>query len=338
MLRMTVLVAVLFAAPGLAPAQPAPPAAPAAGALTKLLEAEFARWPARAGVYVKHLGTGEEAAVLGDTRFNSFSVIKLPLMAMAFDLAERGQIDLAERHVMRRADFRGGSGILRHHDTGWNPTYRDLILEMIITSDNTATDLVLAKVGGLDALNRWIGSRGYAQTRMVMSLFDFFRKPFELRDPKYATLTPEQLLDLQTGGGSPPESREDRIRREADPSNWLGVNTPRETGRLLEAIEKGTILSAASSKEMLRMLRAQQAGQRRMPHFLPPGYGVAHKTGDGPPVIANDVGIVYARSGAIVMAFYTADNRGLWQDVEDAIGRATRMVVDYFDGRIADPR
>lgn len=75
-----------------------------------------------------------------------------------------------------------------------------------------------------------------------------------------------------------------------------------------------------------------------MPHFLPPGDATAHKTGDGPPVIASDVGLVCARSGPIVMAFYTADNRGLRQDVEDAIGRATRLVVDYFDGRIADPR
>lgn len=336
MTRLILLLALLLAVPIAAPAQPATPAG--ASGLTRLLAADLARWPAKAGVYVKHLGTGEEAAVLGDERFNSFSVIKLPLMVMAFDLADQGRLDLAARHVIQQSDFRGGSGILRHHDTGWNPTLRDLIIEMIITSDNTATDLVLAKVGGLEAFNQWIAAKGYRETRMVMSLFDFFRKPFELRDPKYRSLTPEQLLDLQTGGSAPIESREDRIRREADPSNWLGVNTPRETGRLLEAIEKGTIVSAASSKEMVRILRAQQAGQRRMPHFLPPGYATAHKTGDGPPVIANDVGLVYARSGPIVLAFYTADNRGLWQDVEDAIGRTTRLVVDYFDGKTADPR
>jgi hypothetical protein len=48
--------------------------------------------------------------------------------------------------------------------------------------------------------------------------------------------------------------------------------------------------------------------------------------------------MVYARSGTIVMAFFTADNRGLWQDVEDQIGRAARLVVDYFDGRVDDQR
>ena len=92
------------------PATPQPAPAPSGG-LTRLLEAELSRWPAKAGVYVKHLATGEEAAVLGDERFNSFSVIKLPLMAMAFDLSDRAALDLAERHVVQRSDFRGGSGI-----------------------------------------------------------------------------------------------------------------------------------------------------------------------------------------------------------------------------------
>ena len=34
--------------------------------LQRLLDAELARFPAKAGIYVKHLGTGETAAVRGD--------------------------------------------------------------------------------------------------------------------------------------------------------------------------------------------------------------------------------------------------------------------------------
>lgn len=315
----------------------AQPPAPARSALERVLEAELGRMPARSAVYIKHLRTGEEAAVRADEAFNSFSVIKLGIMAMAYDLADRAELDLAARHTIVAADFRGGSGILRHHDPGANPTLRDLIVEMVITSDNTATDLMLAKVGGLARLNAWLAAKGYGQTRMVMSLFDFFRRPYELADAKYRSVTPEELLRLQTGGVPLVETRDQRIAREQDPANWLGRMTPRETGRLLEAIEQGTLVSRKSSDDMIRIMRAQQAGARRMPHFLPPGYAVAHKTGDGPPVIANDVGMVYARSGTIVMAFFTADNRGLWQDTEDAIGRATRTVVEYFDGRVVTP-
>jgi beta-lactamase class A len=258
-------------------------------------------------------------------------------MMMAFELADQKKLDLAERHVMAPADFRWGAGILRYHDTGLNPTLRDLVVQMIITSDNTATDLVLGRVGGVEKLNEWLKTKGYPNTRMLSTIFEFYRRAYEFDDPKNRSLTPEQLLRIQATRPRV-ETREARIRRESDQRNWLGVMTARETGRLLEEIEMGTLLSKSRSEEMKQIMLAQLAGARRIPHFLPPGYSVAHKTGDGPQVIANDVGMVYARSGTIVMAFFTADNRGLWQDVEDQIGRAARLVVDYFDGRVDDQR
>lgn len=331
-MRIPLLIVTLLCFPVLAPAQDSQ-----STGLTRLLEAELGRMPAKAGLYVKHLGTGEEAGVLANEPFNSYSVIKIPIMVRAYELADQQKIDLGERHVITRSDFRGGSGIFRHHDPGWNPTLRDLIVEMIITSDNTATDLVLAKVGGVDTLNAWLAAKGYAKTSMVMTLFEFFRKPFEIRDPTNRNLTPEQLLVQQL---QQPfiETREERIKRDEDRRYWLGVMTPRETGRMLEEIERGTAASKQSCDDMKRILLAQQAGARRIPHFLPPGYRVAHKTGDGPSIIANDVGLVYARSGTIIISFFTTNNRGLWQDLEDQIGRVSRLIVDYFDGRVESVR
>lgn len=84
-----------------------------------------------------------------------------------------------------------------HLDPGLNPTLRDLIVQMIITSDNTATDLVLARVGGVGAVNQWLAARGFPNTRMVTTLFDFFRKPYELRDPRYRNVTPKELFRLR---------------------------------------------------------------------------------------------------------------------------------------------
>jgi hypothetical protein len=106
--------------------------------------------------------------------------------------------------------------------------------------------------------------------------------------------------------------------------------TPRATGRLLEAIHGGTLASAAASEEMVRVMRAQQAGARRLPHFLT--LPVAHKTGDFPPVLANDVGIVFARSGPIVISFFANAITGPYGEAEDRIGRAAQLIVEYFDG------
>jgi hypothetical protein len=98
---------------------------------------------------------------------------------------------------------------------------------------------------------------------------------------------------------------------------------------MLEAIEKKTIASAASCEAMLRMMRAQQAGQRRLNHYV--SVPVAHKTGDFPPVLANDVGIIYSRSGPIVVSYLGNAITGVYGEAEDRIGRFAQQLVEYFD-------
>ncbi len=115
-----------------------------------------------------------------------------------------------------------------------------------------------------------------------------------------------------------------------EPTTWLGEITPRGVGRMLEAIETCTIATKTSCDEMTRAFRRQQAGTRRLPHFL--DVAVGHKTGDFPPALANDIGVIYARSGPIVISFLTNAIREPYAELEDRMGRATRLIVDYFDG------
>lgn len=316
--------------------------------LTRLLEAELTKFPARAGLHVKHLASGEEATVRGDERFNSASVIKIPVMVLAFQLADQKTLDLNERVELRKADFRGGSGVLRAHDPGLAPTVRDLITQMIITSDNTATDLMIARVGGIDRVNEWLRRSGYHGLELLHTTFEVFRKRYEVLDPAYKTLGPEDVFALQTEQPAFTAGRETLLekvreesrtrsftdeynrRAETDANYWLGAMTPRDTGRMLEGIERGTIASRESCDAMKRIMRQQQSGARRIPHFLT--VPVAHKTGDIPPVVANDVGMIYARSGPIVLAIFARNIRGLYADTEDRIGRVSRLIVEFFDG------
>ena len=142
-------------------------AQPANSGLTRLIEAELSRFPARTGVYVKHLTTGEEAAVRADEAFSSASVIKLTILVRAFQLVDQGKLNLAERVEIRRADLRDGSGVLQYHDLGQTPTIKDLLTEMVITSDNVATDQLLTRVGGVDSLNAWLKASGFPHLSMV---------------------------------------------------------------------------------------------------------------------------------------------------------------------------
>jgi beta-lactamase class A len=249
---------------------------------------------------------------------------------------------------VRRADYRGGSGVLRYHDAGLQPTVRDLITQMIITSDNTATDLMIAQVGGVAPVNDWLKANGYSDMRLNTTIFEVFRRRYEVADASLKSLSPEELYALQSGDPSFANMSRDKfdalqkvitrpglaaeLNRQVneEPSSWLGQITPRSTGRMLEAIEKCTILTKASCAEMTRAFRRQQSGARRLPHFL--NIAVGHKTGDFPPVLANDVGVIYARSGPIVVAFLTNAIREPYAELEDRMGRTAQAIVDYFDG------
>ena len=297
-------------------AQAAQPSPPSATGLQRLLDAELARFPGKAGVWVKHLTTGEEAGVRADSTFNTASVIKIPVLVLAMQMADKGQLSLAERITITAADVRGGTGIFRFHDPGLQPTLRDVLTQMVITSDNTATDLAIGKVGGTARVNSWLGASGYGATvKLNMTTAELFAK--------YAAL---------------PQGANRNDKTNNDRGYWLGEMTPRATGRMLEAIQRCSdgsaiepaIATKASCADMMRMLRGQQAGARRLPHFL--SVAVAHKTGDFPPVLANDVGIVFARSGPIVVAFFANAIDGPYAEAEDRIGRIAQLIVEYFDG------
>jgi beta-lactamase class A len=280
-------------------AQPAP--------LQELLTRSAAEFPGKAGIWVKHLTTGQTGGVRDSEMFNSASVIKIPVLVLAFQMADRGELKLDERITVRKDDIRGGSGIFRHHDEGLQPTFRDVLLQMIITSDNTATDLAIAKVGGVARVNAWLKEAGYADgQRLTQTTGELFAK--------YNALKPTDDRNGKTN---------------SDRSYWLGEITPRGIGLMLEAIEKKTIASAAACEAMVRMMRAQQAGQRRLNHYL--SVPVAHKTGDFPPVLANDVGIIYARSGPIVVSYLGNAITGTYGEAEDRIGGLARQLVEYFD-------
>lgn len=283
-------------------------------ALSRLLAAEAARYPGSLGVYVKHLTTGEEAGVRANDAFNSASVIKLPILALAMQQVDAGTRSLSTRLTITAASKRGGSGIFEGFDAGLQPTYRDVLAQMVITSDNTATDLAIAQVGGVERVNAWIDANGGGM-KLFYTVADVFAKA---REPGYTTNPRDAVANNK--------------------AYWLGEVTPRAVGVWLERLQRckdgssnGAPLAAkASCETMLGMLLDQLSGARRLPHYL--DIRVAHKTGDWPPFLANDVGILYTRSGPVVVVVCANNIAGNYGEAEDRIGGLARQIVDYFDG------
>lgn len=328
------------------PAQPAPASAVSNDSgLTRLLAAEMARFPSQSGIYVKQLGSGEEAAVAADRHFESASTIKLAVMVLAYRLADQKKLDLDKRIEIRMADYRGGSGIFRYNDPGLRPSLRDVVTQMIITSDNSATDLMIAQVGGVAAVNAFLQQSGYRALHLNGTTLDYFRSLLAQTDPSVATLPPEDVFALVTelpAFTAPRQALIERFRQRAAQSHaaaadrpfppesaWFGVASPRELGRLLEGIERDTAASPAACAEMRRILRAQQAGERKVPHYL--SVPVGHKTGETSGV-TNDAAIVYAHSGPIIIVAINMAMKLPQAEGDDQIGKLARLVVDYFDG------
>jgi beta-lactamase class A len=331
------------------------PAATGAADLVAVLEARLARIPGTTGVFVRHLGTGVEAGVRPDQGFSSASVIKLAFLVRAFQLADQGRLDLGARVTLDRTHLRHGTGIFQFKDPGLQPTWRDLLTEMVITSDNTATDLVLMKIGGPAAVTGWLKASGYAGLQSFGRPHDYRRDLLARLDPAFARLTAEETTGLLyamdgnplferyrplfagpkaawvatvTDAGNKRRFATDRNDLTAsDPAFWLGAMTPRGTARLLEAIQEDRAAAPASCAAMRTMLRNQQLGTRRLPRYVP--VPVGHKTGDGG-TIANDAGILYAPSGPIVVAVFASGIAGDYGDAEDQIGQLGKDVLDHF--------
>ena len=324
-IALLALAACASAQPGLASraASAAPPAS-----LESTIRARLDSIPARTSFYAKQLSTGRDVAIRADDPMNTASVIKIPVMILAYRDADAGRLDLDERYTIRAEDLRRGSGLLQGFAVGLQPTVRDLITQMIITSDNTATDIMIGRVG-LARVNQMLDSLGYRETRLRTTVAQAFRGVWVMADPKDAAMTDRQVFER----GFPSDSGADRRNREfvRDSTKWLGRTTAREIARLLEQLERGQLASAKSTTEMRGILR-QQVYASRLPQRISFRVAMGHKTGDWPPLLGNDVGIMYAPAphGPIVIAVFTSDNRGSFFNLEATEGKVAEDVLNAW--------
>jgi beta-lactamase class A len=260
---------------------------------------------------------------------DTMSDIKIPLLVDAYRLVDAGKIDTAQRFTMTTADKRFGTGVLRTLNDGLNMSVHDALELMIIQSDNSATDMIFARVGGPAHVNETMKQLGFNSITATGTSFDWFRALAEAGDPSYAKLTPEELFTK----GFPEKLTDAEVERfHFEGKHPFGLSSARDMGRLLEMIATNKAASEKSCKEMMRIMGQQQM-RTRIPRFMMDDANTPHKTGDFPPYIANDVGFINTPSARVVVVFFSAHHRGYYQELEDAIGRMSEQVWGYFNYR-----
>jgi beta-lactamase class A len=264
-----------------------------------------AKW----GIYIKCVETGEEMALNADETMDTMSVIKIPLMAEVFRQIEAGKFALSDRVTLKETEKRPGTGVIRSLDAGASLTIKDLVTLMIIVSDNSATDMLFEKVGGVEPVNKLMQSWGLNTIKATGPSDNWFK----------ALRAEPDAWKFHVEGKTP-----------------YGLSSSRDMGKLLEKIQKGEAVSKQASEQMLQIMRGQVYSSR-LPKYIT-GFRVPHKTGDFMPYIGNDVGILESANRHIVISVFTARHNGVGPNLEDAIGRIAEQVANYFAFRSGESK
>ena len=116
-------------------------------------------------VAVRHLQREERYDRRSDEPFVAASTIKLPILVALHDAAARGVLRLDSRLRLRPEDQVTGSGVLQLLSPGVRLPLRDLAELMIAVSDNTATNMLLRRLG-TEAVNACLERLGLRLTRV----------------------------------------------------------------------------------------------------------------------------------------------------------------------------
>uniref|UniRef100_B8HLP2 Putative beta-lactamase n=1 Tax=Cyanothece sp. (strain PCC 7425 / ATCC 29141) TaxID=395961 RepID=B8HLP2_CYAP4 len=117
-----------------------------------------------AGAFFLNLDTGAYADVNGAATFPAASTIKTPILVAFFQDVDAGKIKLDERLVMRPDLIASEAGIMQYQKPGTKFSALETADLMITISDNTATNMLIDRLGGAAALNQRFLSWGLQQT------------------------------------------------------------------------------------------------------------------------------------------------------------------------------
>jgi beta-lactamase class A len=257
----------------------------------------------KVALYAKNLKTGQTVQIDSDRPVKTASVIKLTILVEAFNEIKAGKRNLTDKVTMQKEDVVSGSGVLPFFDTPMTMTLKDALTQMIIESDNTATNLLIDLIGR-KPVNDNITAMGLKNTYL-------YKKVMRPAEPGIPT-------DQKQFG--------------------LGKTTAKEMAAVMESIERCDLKDQKLCNAMLYMLRNQQY-RNCIPHYLETGDTseepsfIANKTGSLDEV-RNDVAIVYSKAGPIVISAFTYENQDHSWNAENAgemlIAHMAKAIMDSW--------
>jgi len=260
----------------------------------------------KVAVAIKNLNTGESFAYQPDEPMPTASLIKFPIMVEVYRQAADKSIDLNQMVTLTKADKVPGSGILTDHfSDGATFPLRDAVHLMIVYSDNTATNLVLDRIG-IPSTAASMERLGYPNTKVHSKVFRRDSSAFPERSKQFG----------------------------------LGSTTAAEMVRLCESLQREELVSPEASRAMRKHLLACQ-DKDKFPRFLPEGTKLAFKTGSVD-AARTAAGIVECPGGPVALCVLTDQNEDRRWVADNAGNRlcaeVAKAVFDHFSAKPDSPR
>ncbi|WP_158269267.1 serine hydrolase [Saccharospirillum sp. MSK14-1] len=262
--------------------------------LTTRLAQIDANYPGELGVYVKDLSSGEVVGLRDMEPWYLASTVKVAVAITLLEEVDAGRTSLNERIVLEPLDYVDGAGETNWQEPGTAVTLQYLFDQMLIHSDNTATDVLLRYLG-TDTVNAMVRRVVGLGVGRITTLADVRRYAYSEFHPDAMHLAPKGLFAIRASGYG-----EDRVaalvqvlgvpRAEFNAPDLdaafdryyaTGLNSAPldQYSELWEAVARGDLLSPASATLLLSTLERIETGDDRIKAGLPSSVSFAHKTG-----------------------------------------------------------
>lgn len=291
------------------------------------------------GLFVRDLESGREFSYGGDRTWYLASGVKVAIACAVLREIESGKLELDEKLKFRYEQRIDGSGETNSRQNGSLLSIEYLLRQMLVFSDNTASDILIKKVG-IENVNRCVRPYGFSE---ITSLADVRRHAFSSFHPKAWNLKNSSLfrlgqirdekkkvLVLSRFIGIPYSKFKVKTLQEAFSSYYereLNSASLRAYSEFLSDIVLGRVLSPKSTKLLLDIMKDAKTGSRRLIAGFPKHTIFAHKTGTQLRRIC-DLGILWrARTRPVVI---TTCTRGYSSNAkaEDLLRRVGKAVAN----------
>jgi beta-lactamase class A len=231
-----------------------------------------------AGVSYLHLESGRAASWRGTETFQMASVFKLPVAIAVLDAVEKGTLRLDREVEILEKDRMEVGPIYDAWKPGMRVTVARMVDVMLVDSDNTAADVLVAQLGGPHAVEKALVAKGVPGVKVSLD---------------------------EKGLGAAMKKDLDAIERGAQ-----NGTSPDAMAGLLVRLFRGELLSKAFTDRILDSMRRCATSGRRFRAGLPQGAEVFDKTGTMR-ISSNDVGILTLPDGShAVLAVFTRGGAG----------------------------